>query len=116
MNEINRKLISLVLKKTNMKLLVWSRGSSTNEYKTELNAATLNVALSYSAVFTPLEPNEIYSVYMYNGTGAPITLAYEEYGSDDFDLMAQLFYAAKDSCTKESETINNLLDELNSLG
>ena len=41
MNDTNRKLLSIVLDKTNKKLLIWSRGSSNNEFKVELNSATL---------------------------------------------------------------------------
>ena len=116
MNETNRKLISLVLDKTNEKLLTWSRSSSANEFKTELNSATLNIALSFSDAFNPLRPIKIYSVNMYNGTGAPISLAHEEDGDPDINLLSQLYHAAKDSCTRETETISNLFEELNSLG
>lgn len=115
MNDTNRKLLSIVLDKTNKKLLIWSRGSSNNEYKVELNSATLHISRSYTESFNPLDPTESISVYMYNGTGAAIILASEQDSEPGFVMLSELYYAAKDSCTKESETIDNLIKELSEL-
>lgn len=116
MNDTNRKLLSIVLDKTNKKLLTWSRGSSNNEFKVELNSATLHISHSYIESFNPVDPTEAFSVYMYNGTGAAITLASETDRERDFAMLLELYCAAKDSCTKESETIDNLIKELSELG
>lgn len=115
MNSTNEKLIRLLLAKTKNKLIVWSRSSMINEYKTELKSATIHVSYGESVAIGAINL-EYFSVSMYNGTGAPISLAHEETGDSGFDLLSQLYDAAKDSCTRESETISNLLEELHSLG
>lgn len=115
MDATNRKLVQLVLDKTKAKLLSWSRGSSVNEYKTELNSATLYIAYGINEVVNAFVPLEELSMYMYNGTGAPISLARELSSNTDYELLNELYIVAKDSCTKESETISNLFDELNAL-
>lgn len=112
MNSTNKKLIELVLSKTNQKLISWSRGSSINEYRTDLNAASLNISRGISE----LPYGEYITLSMYNGTGAAITLAHVENGDLDFDILDQLYIAAQDSCTKESETIDMLFQELHNLG
>ncbi len=115
MDATNRKLVQLVLDKTKAKLLSWSRGSSVNEYKTELNSATLYIAYGINEEINAYPPLNELSMYMYNGTGAPINLARELSCNIDYDLLNELYEVAKDSCTKESETISNLFDELNAL-
>lgn len=111
MNDINRKLLTLLLEKTNKKLLQWTRGSSVNEYKTELNSATLSISCIYDTY-----GYESYTVCMYNGTGGAIILANEdENTSTDYSLVCNLYNAAKDSCTKESETVESLIKELSNL-
>lgn len=115
MNETNRKLIELITSKTNQKLISWSRGSLVNEYRADLNAATLNISRG-SSHQTPLDDLEYIHLSMFNGTGNAITLAYLESMDIDFDLLEKLYFAAKDSCTKETETIELLFQELENLG
>lgn len=115
MDATNRRLIQLVLVKTKAKLLSWSKGSSVSEYKTELNSATLYISYNAADSVNSFVPVEEISMYMYNGTGAPINLAHERSSDLDYKLLSDMYAAAKDSCTKESETISNLFDELNAL-
>lgn len=115
MEATNKKLIQLVLDKTKAKLLSWTRGSSVNEYKAELNAATLYIAYNYNDNSNSFVPLEELSMYMYNGTGAPISLAHELSNNLDYGLLYELYLVAKDSSTKESETICELFNELNTL-
>lgn len=115
MNETNRKLIELIISKTNQKMISWSRGSLVNEFRADLNAATLNVSRG-SSQQTPFGDVEYVHLSMFNGTGNAITLAYMESSDIDFDLLDRLYLAAKDSCTKETETIDLLFQELESLG
>lgn len=112
MNEINRKLLLLLIDTTNKKLLSWTRGSSTDEYKTELNSATLTVSFGYNNY----DEVYFYVVQMYNGTGGAITIAEEDQTTSDYNLLQNLYNTAKDSCTKESETIDSIIKELSNLG
>lgn len=116
MDATNKKLIQLLLEKTNAKLLTWSRGSTANEFKTELSAATLHISYVLYDGLNEFAQTEVLSLYMYNGTGAPITLVSENDMQTEFELLKMLYNSAMDSCTKESETIENLFDELNALG
>lgn len=112
MNGINKELIALLLSKTKQKLISWSRGSSVNEYRTDLNAASISISNGTDH----LSFVEYIRLSMYNGTGSAITLAYLENNDIDYESLEKLYLAAKDSCTKESETIDLLLKELNGLG
>lgn len=111
MKDINRTLLTIVLEKTNKKLLTWSKGSSANEYRLDMLSATLSISLG-----TGDDLVEWHVVNMYNGTGNAICLACEAEGAEDFELLSDLYSAAKDSCTKETETISNLINELRGLG
>ena len=112
MNGVNKELITLLLSKTNQKLISWSRGSSVNEYRTDLNAASVSISKGLDGItFT-----EYIKLSMYNGTGAAIVLAYIENNDIEYESLEKLYLAAEDSCTKESETIDLLLKELSGLG
>lgn len=107
MEEKISRLIHLVTKRTRDKNITWSRGSSENNYRTELEAAMLSIELyidEYGAYFLSLN--------MYNGTGEPIALASARDGAADFSVLWDLYVIAKDSYTKESETIDSILKEL----
>lgn len=107
MEEKISRLINLVTRRTRDKSIAWSRGSSENNFRAEFEAAILSIELyidEYGAYFVTLN--------MYNGTGDPITLASARDGSEDFNVLWDLYVIAKDSYTKESETIDNLLKEL----
>ena len=116
MDTTKKRLIQLVLDKTNSGLLTWSRGSMANEYKTELASAALHISYGIYDGLSDVGPTQVISVHMYNGTGAPITLVSENDTHPEFEMLYKLYNAAQDSCTRESETIVNLMEELNALG
>lgn len=113
MNDKNRQLLKLILEKTNAKLISWSKGSSASEFRVELNSATVTILSGVNTMF------QCYiTVNMYNGTGSAIQLAHETENAtinSDYDLLQELYNSAKDSSTKETETIDNLFKELSEL-
>lgn len=62
---------------------------------------------------------EGYTLSMTNGSGRPIVLMEEikPFASEDnMELIGSLYENAKNSCTKEDETIASAIAELKSLG
>ena len=110
-NVTSKSLVELLLQKTSEKKIEWGRGSSRNSFKVELNSATFVVT------FLPKDEDgpDYIKLQMLNGTGATISIM-ELYDYEaEYELLSRLFYAAKDSCTKETETIEKVFEELQSI-
>ena len=106
-----KNIVELLIEKTKEKKLEWKRGSSHNSFKVDLNSATVVVT------YFPVDEKgpSVVHVGLFNGTGSAITLMHAQEGDELYTFLINLYSLAKDSCTKESETLENLLGELGSL-
>lgn len=110
------ELVSLLLKVTKEKKVTWAYGSVENSFRLALNSAVFTIQEKGG---NPLvSGQEGYSLSMSNGTGRPIVLQEEIPPlaiKENWRELKTLYKEAKDSCTKEEETLMSAIDELKSL-
>lgn len=87
------------------------------QYRLELKSATFVI----DEVENQLDQYSFETVYeltMYNNSNLEISIAKEDStvsSKTDYSLLNELYCAAKDSCLKETQTIQNVIEELNYL-
>lgn len=112
-------LIKRLIKSTENSQVEWKKSSINRQYRLELKAATFVVDESEEL---DEYDNEIiittYELTMYNDNNMEIKIAKASntsFQSDEYALLLKLYDAAEKSCTKENETIKNVMAELDSL-
>lgn len=110
----NVELLHLLLQATKDKKISWTYGGSENSFRVVLSSAVFTIQKRGGNVAF-----EGYTLSMVNGTGRPIVLMEETKpfsSEENIELMNSLYEDAKNSCTKEEETIASAIAELKSLG
>ena len=114
-------LIRRLIQSTKNKKIEWQKSSAKWQYRLELNAATFGVdrIYDYDDPYNQSPENTItcYSLNMYNGDNTEIRIAYvtDADFTSDYQLMEELYQEAEESCIRENETINKVIDELDKL-
>lgn len=114
-------LIRRLIQSTKNKKIEWQKSSAKWQYRLELNAATfvLDRIYDYDDPYNQSPENTItcYSLNMYNGDNTEIRIAYvtDADFTSDYQLMEELYQEAEESCIRENETINKVIDELDKL-
>ena len=109
-------LIRRLIQSTKNKKIEWQKSSAKWQYRLELNAATFVVdrIYDYDDPYNQSPENTItcYSLNMYNGDNTEIRIAYvtDADFTSDYQLMEELYQEAEESCIRENETINKVID------
>lgn len=109
----NIELIQLLLQATKDRKISWTYGGSENSFRVALSSAMFTIQKRGGNVAL-----EGYNLSMTNGSGRPIVLMEEikPFASEgNMELMSSLYENAKNSCTKEEETVERAISELKSL-
>lgn len=107
------ELIQRLYKLTKERKLEWRKTSSENEYMLELNAATF--AISKGIEYYNNSASEFIAVSMYNDKNMVIPIVSVMAGDNEHPFLESLYNEAVDSCTKETETLEKVLEELDRL-
>lgn len=110
-------LLQRLIKSTKEGYVEWKKSSTEGQYRLELKSATFVIDESINSK-DQFSYETIYELTMYNNGNIEISIAKENdmaSNADDYSLLYELFYAAKDSCLKETETIKKVIAELDSL-
>lgn len=107
------ELIQRLYKLTKKRKLEWRKTSSENEYMLELNAATFAISKGVDRDY--FAPHGYIAVSMYNDKNMAIPIISAKENDPEYPLLEKLYAEAVDSCTKETETIEKVLEELNRL-
>lgn len=108
------ELIQLLYRLTKERKLEWRKTSSEDEYMLELNAATFAISKSSEYYGNNIDITCI-AVSMYNDKNVAIPIISATNNDKDYPLLEKLYIEAVDSCTKETETLEKVLEELNRL-
>lgn len=110
-------LIQRLIKSTKDGKIEWKKSSTECQYRLELKSATFVI----DEVENQLDQYSFETVYeltMYNNSNLEISIAKEDStvsSKTNYSLLNELYCAAKDSCLKETQTIQNVIEELNYL-
>lgn len=107
------ELVQRLYKLTKERKLEWRKTSSENEYMLELNAATFAISKGIDQDY--LTPYRYIAVSMYNDKNMAIPIISVRENDTEYPLLEKLYTEAVDSCTKETETIEKVLEELDRL-
>ncbi|WP_195977251.1 hypothetical protein [Alistipes onderdonkii] len=107
------ELTQLLYKLTKERKLEWRKTSSENEYMLELNAATF--AISKGIEIYDSISSEFIAISMYNDKNIEIPIVSAMASDNEYPFLESLYNEAVDSCTKETETLEKVLEELNRL-
>lgn len=112
-----RDLIQRLIKSTKQALVEWKKSSTECQYRLELKAATFVIDKS-TLQKDPFSFETTCELTMYNNSNVEITIAKERdttSTTDDYSLLCELYFAAEQSCLKETETIKKVIAELENL-
>lgn len=111
MEERIKSLIQLLEKKTRGNDAVWSRTSSDNEFKIDINNSTITTDM------WTVENTTYYEFVILNENGDTverIAVGDDDPFSTEFEIVTNFYEAVRNSYFKVDETIENILKELSS--
>lgn len=108
------ELIQRLYKLTKERKLEWRKTSSENEYMLELNAATFAISKDME-YYDTISSSEFIAVSMYNDKNMAIPIVSVMADDKDYPILESLYNEAVDSCTKETETLEKVIEELDRL-
>lgn len=115
MNDNIEKIVNILIKKNANRETIWTKTSGENEYKIQLNNATLTIDM-----WGGIEGEEHYDITIYNGRGEQIdyfNISESEYSKAyEFELLKKLYESTVDVYFRKGETINDILSQLNEEG
>lgn len=113
MNDNIIQIINALIQKNTNRETIWVKTSGANEYKMQLNNATLTIDMWASVL-----GDDFYEISIYNGTGERIEHFQTSKNGDsyDFELLKKLYESTVDTYLKKGETINDILSQLNEEG
>lgn len=114
MNDNIIQIVNALIQKNANRETVWAKTSGENEYKMQLNNATLTIDM------WRIEGEEHYDIGIYNGRGEQIDyfhISESEYSKAyEFELLKKLYESTVDVYFRKGETINDILSQLNEEG